>query len=181
MSGLVERGVGTGWTVYPPLSTLGHPGRAVDLGIFFPPSRWSEKDSRVSKFHYYNRQYAGRGNNDRDRTFVCVISATNGDSSSSLSPWGRGSDSVPASFLVFWPPRSVHFDPSSIRYNFSDYNPVLSKGKQVWIPWDDLCYEGNCPVGICCMGTPHVYCGHGRGHSGLFYFRYHNYCRADRN
>lgn len=34
MSGMVERGVGTGWTVYPPLSTLGHPGRAVDLGIF---------------------------------------------------------------------------------------------------------------------------------------------------
>lgn len=33
-SGVVERGVGTGWTVYPPLSTLGHVGRAVDLGIF---------------------------------------------------------------------------------------------------------------------------------------------------
>jgi len=33
-SGLVESGVGTGWTVYPPLSSVGHPGRAVDLGIF---------------------------------------------------------------------------------------------------------------------------------------------------
>ena len=33
-SGLVERGVGTGWTVYPPLSAVGHPGGAVDLGIF---------------------------------------------------------------------------------------------------------------------------------------------------
>ena len=33
-SGLVERGAGTGWTVYPPLSTVGHPGAAVDLGIF---------------------------------------------------------------------------------------------------------------------------------------------------
>jgi len=33
-SGLVERGVGTGWTVYPPLSVVGHPGGAVDLGIF---------------------------------------------------------------------------------------------------------------------------------------------------
>merc|ERR1712105_267546 len=33
-SGLVESGVGTGWTVYPPLSTMGHPGAAVDLGIF---------------------------------------------------------------------------------------------------------------------------------------------------
>merc|ERR1712033_38920 len=36
LSGLVERGVGTGWTVYPPLSTMGHPGAAVDLGIFSP-------------------------------------------------------------------------------------------------------------------------------------------------
>ena len=34
LSGIVERGAGTGWTVYPPLSTLGHPGGAVDLGIF---------------------------------------------------------------------------------------------------------------------------------------------------
>merc|ERR1712033_43830 len=34
LSGLVESGVGTGWTVYPPLATLGHPGGAVDLGIF---------------------------------------------------------------------------------------------------------------------------------------------------
>lgn len=33
-SGLVERGAGTGWTVYPPLSVVGHPGGAVDLGIF---------------------------------------------------------------------------------------------------------------------------------------------------
>ena len=33
-SGLVERGVGTGWTVYPPLSAVGHPGGAVDIGIF---------------------------------------------------------------------------------------------------------------------------------------------------
>nr|ACX50285.1 cytochrome oxidase subunit 1 [Guillardia theta] len=34
-STLVEIGVGTGWTVYPPLSSLqGHPGGAVDLGIF---------------------------------------------------------------------------------------------------------------------------------------------------
>lgn len=33
-SGLVERGAGTGWTVYPPLSVMGHPGGAVDLGIF---------------------------------------------------------------------------------------------------------------------------------------------------
>ncbi|MDB5557987.1 MAG: cytochrome c oxidase subunit, partial [Enterovirga sp.] len=27
-------GAGTGWTVYPPLSTSGHPGPAVDFGIF---------------------------------------------------------------------------------------------------------------------------------------------------
>ena len=34
-STLVETGVGTGWTVYPPLSSIqGHPGAAVDLGIF---------------------------------------------------------------------------------------------------------------------------------------------------
>lgn len=34
-STLVEIGVGTGWTVYPPLSSIsGHPGGAVDLGIF---------------------------------------------------------------------------------------------------------------------------------------------------
>jgi len=33
-SGLVESGAGTGWTVYPPLSVSGHPGGAVDLGIF---------------------------------------------------------------------------------------------------------------------------------------------------
>jgi len=33
-SSLVESGIGTGWTVYPPLSTLGHPGSAVDFGIF---------------------------------------------------------------------------------------------------------------------------------------------------
>jgi len=34
-STLVEIGVGTGWTVYPPLSSIsGHPGAAVDLGIF---------------------------------------------------------------------------------------------------------------------------------------------------
>merc|ERR1712050_96814 len=33
-SGLIERGAGTGWTVYPPLSNVGHPGGAVDLGIF---------------------------------------------------------------------------------------------------------------------------------------------------
>jgi len=26
--------MGTGWTVYPPLSVVGHPGGAVDLGIF---------------------------------------------------------------------------------------------------------------------------------------------------
>ncbi|MGH1575170.1 cytochrome c oxidase subunit I [Methylobacterium sp. P31] len=28
------QGVGTGWTLYPPLSTAGHPGPAVDFGIF---------------------------------------------------------------------------------------------------------------------------------------------------
>ena len=34
-STLVETGPGTGWTVYPPLSSIsGHPGGAVDLGIF---------------------------------------------------------------------------------------------------------------------------------------------------
>ena len=34
-STLVDNGVGTGWTVYPPLSNVsGHPGGAVDLGIF---------------------------------------------------------------------------------------------------------------------------------------------------
>ena len=34
-STLVENGPGTGWTVYPPLSSIaGHPGGAVDLGIF---------------------------------------------------------------------------------------------------------------------------------------------------
>jgi cytochrome c oxidase subunit 1 len=34
-STLVEAGVGTGWTVYPPLSSIqGHPGGAVDCGIF---------------------------------------------------------------------------------------------------------------------------------------------------
>lgn len=34
-STLVETGAGTGWTVYPPLSSIqGHPGAAVDLGIF---------------------------------------------------------------------------------------------------------------------------------------------------
>merc|ERR1712212_201572 len=33
-SSSIEAGIGTGWTVYPPLSTLGHPGAAVDFGIF---------------------------------------------------------------------------------------------------------------------------------------------------
>lgn len=34
-STLIETGVGTGWTVYPPLSSIqGHPGGAVDYGIF---------------------------------------------------------------------------------------------------------------------------------------------------
>jgi heme/copper-type cytochrome/quinol oxidase subunit 1 len=34
-STLIEVGVGTGWTVYPPLSSIqGHPGGAVDFGIF---------------------------------------------------------------------------------------------------------------------------------------------------
>ena len=33
-SRIIEGGVGTGWTVYPPLSSIGHPGGAVDLGIF---------------------------------------------------------------------------------------------------------------------------------------------------
>jgi cytochrome c oxidase subunit 1 len=30
----VDGGIGTGWTVYAPLSTYGHPGMAVDFGIF---------------------------------------------------------------------------------------------------------------------------------------------------
>ena len=33
-SPFVDGGVGTGWTVYAPLSTYGHPGMAVDFGIF---------------------------------------------------------------------------------------------------------------------------------------------------
>lgn len=35
LSAFVEVGIGTGWTIYPPLASLaGHPGAAVDLGIF---------------------------------------------------------------------------------------------------------------------------------------------------
>merc|ERR1712240_414839 len=85
------------------------------------------------------------------------------------------------SFFVFWSPRSVHFDPPSIRYDLSDHNPVLGERKQVWLPWNDLCYESNCSIGVCCVSAPHVHCGHGCGYPSLFHLRYHDYCSTNRN
>lgn len=171
---------------------------------FFTTPRRCIINLRINQLHYNSNQYTMKRTSTRTNPSICMSSSNYSSStiiitsSSSrsyhyiinrpkpkhilLRPCRRGRPStISTLILILWAPRSIYFNFTRIRINFTHRSTLYSKTRTIRNPRNNLRYTRNCSSGVYCMSSPHIHSRTRRRYTSILHSSNNNYCCTNRN